>query len=43
MAQVKPDNSREVKHLATIVASSVLLFLIFSTVWVIKKVKEGVL
>ena len=42
MDQVKPDKSREVKLLVTIVASSVLLFLIFSIVWVIKRVKEGV-
>lgn len=43
MAQLKPDKSTEIRHLATIIASSVLLFLIFSTVWVIKKFKEGVL
>ena len=42
MDEVKPDKSREVKLLVTIVASSVLLFLIFSIVWVIKRVKEGV-
>ena len=42
MDEVKPDRSREVKLLVTIVASSVLLFLIFSIVWVIKRVKEGV-
>tara|TARA_Y100000766_G_C18909476_1_gene607611 strand:- start:3640 stop:3816 length:177 start_codon:yes stop_codon:yes gene_type:complete len=40
--EVKPDKSREVKLLFTIIASSVLLFLIFSFVWVIKRVKEGV-
>ena len=39
--EVKPDKSREVKLLFTIIASSVLLFLIFSFVWVIKRVKEG--
>ncbi len=43
MDQVKPDNTREVKHLFTIIASSILLFLIFISVWVIKKVKDGVL
>ncbi len=42
MEEVKPDKSREVKLLVTIIASSVLLFLIFSIVWVIKRVKEGV-
>jgi hypothetical protein len=40
--EVKPDKSREIKLLFTIIASSVLLFLIFSFVWVIKRVKEGV-
>ena len=40
--EVKPDKSREVKLLFTIIASSVLLFLIFSFVWIIKRVKEGV-
>ena len=39
--EVKPDKSREVKLLFTIIASSVILFLIFSFVWVIKRVKEG--
>lgn len=43
MAQVKPDNSREVRHLATIIASSVLLFVIFGAVWVVKKLKDGTL
>ncbi len=43
MARVKPDKSFEKRHLATIVLSSVLLFLIFSTVWVIKRIKTGVL
>lgn len=40
--EVKPDKSREVKLLFTIIASSLLLFLIFSFVWIIKRVKEGV-
>lgn len=43
MARVKPDKSVEVRHLATIILSSVLLFLIFSAVWVIKKIKTGAL
>ncbi len=42
MDEVKPDKSRELKLIFTVVASSVLLFLIFSIVWVIKRVKEGV-
>jgi hypothetical protein len=40
--EVKPDKSREIKLILTIIASSLLLFLIFSFVWVIKRVKEGV-
>ena len=40
--KVKPDKSKEIKLLFTIIASSVLLFLIFSFVWVIKRVKGGV-
>ena len=42
MAQVKPDKSTEVRYLFTVIASSVLLFLIFGTVWIVKKIKEGV-
>lgn len=42
MDEVKPDKSRELKLILTVVASSVLLFFIFSIVWVIKRVKEGV-
>ena len=37
----KPDNSTEVRHLASIILSSVVLFFIFSAVWVVKKIKEG--
>jgi len=40
---VKPDNSKEIKYLFTLVLSSVLLALIFSAVWVVKKYKEGLL
>lgn len=43
MNEPKPDNSTEVKHLASIILSSVVLFFIFSAVWVIKKIKEGAL
>lgn len=43
MSRVKADKSVEVRHLTTILLSSVLLFLIFCAVWIIKKFKTGVL
>jgi len=43
MTQIKPDKSNEVRHLASIIASGILLFVIFSIVWVIKKFKKGLL
>jgi hypothetical protein len=41
MTQLKPDKSHEVRHLTTIIASGLLLVLIFSVVWLVKKLKKG--
>ena len=41
MTQLKPDKSKEVRHLASIIASGLLLVLIFSAVWLVKKLKKG--